>query len=142
MKKQMLSSFAKRFFLGNLMAAMLFLSANASVAPVRYNFEPSKTNRAALTFKGTDSNDYLTFQVVYSNPTATAFKLTITDNVGELIFTETYQDEQFSKTFKLLKEDISKLNFTIRDAKTGETEKFNVNITTGVTDNVVVSRKK
>lgn len=138
----MLSSIAKRFFLGNLMAAMLFLSANASVAPVRYNYEISKSNRASLTFKGTDSNDYLTFNVVYSNPAATPFKLTITDNLGELIYTDTYQDVQFNKTFKLLKDDISKLNFTIRDAKTGDTEKFNVYINTGVTENVVVSRKK
>ena len=142
MKKQVLTSFAKKFFLGNLVAAMMFLSANASVAPVRYNYEPAKTNKAALTFKGTDSNNYLTFQVAYNNPASSAFKLMITDETGEVIYNETfYQTEPFSKTFKLDKENMSKLNFSIRDTNSGETEKFGVHINAGVIENVVVSRK-
>ncbi len=140
MKKQVLNKLASRFFAGNVLAAVLFLSANASVAPVRYNLESTKNNRAVVTFKGTDNKDYLTFQVVYHNPTAASFNLSITDGNGEVIFTEKYNEFDFSKTFKLLKDDISKLNFTIRDAKTGETEKFSVNIHSIVTDNIEVAR--
>ncbi|TAH07784.1 MAG: hypothetical protein EAZ12_08335 [Sphingobacteriia bacterium] len=141
MKKQMLSAFARKFFLGNIMAAMLFLSANASVSPVHFNFEPTKNNKANITYKGIDSNDYLTFQVVYNNPTGSTFKLVITDTKGELFFSENYKELAFSKTFKLYKEDISKLNFSIRDAKTGESENFDVVISESVTEKVAVSRK-
>lgn len=140
MNKQILNAFAKKFFVGNLMAAMMFLSANASVAPIRFKFEAAKVKKAVLTFKGTDNNDYLTFQISYQNPSASAFRLYITNESGEVIFSDTYQDISFSKTFKLQKEDVSKLNFTILDAKTGEVEKFNVNVNTEITEHVVVSR--
>ena len=141
MKKQMLSAFARKFFMGNLMAATLFLSANASVSPVRYNYEPTKKNKANITYKGTDSNDYLTFQVAYNNPTGSTFKLVITDTKGELFFSDNYKDIAFSKTFKLYKENISKLNFLIRDAKTGESENFDVAINESTIERVAVSRK-
>lgn len=140
MKKQMLSSIAKKFFAGNLMAAMMFLSANAAVSPVHFNAEPAK-NRAAITFKGTD-NDFMAFQVVYNNPEGNAFNLMITDELGNVVYFSTFQDEVFSKTFKVSKDEINKLNFTIRDAKSGETEKFKVNLNVGVTENIDVIRKK
>lgn len=137
----MINAFARKFFLGNLMAAMMFLSANASVSPVYRNYEPTIKNKAAITFKGTDSNSFLTFQVVYNNPAGSPFNLRIADPLGELLYSETFKDAQFSKTFKVLKDDISKLNFTIRDSKTGETENFEIQITQNTTDLVNVVRK-
>ena len=140
MKKQMINAFARKFFLGNVMAAMMFLSANASVSPVNYKYEPTVKNKATITFKGTDTNSFLMFQVVYNNPTGTAFNLSVSDPSGELLYADTFKDVQFNKTFKVLKDEISKLNFTIRDSKTGITENFEVNVTANVIENVAVTR--
>lgn len=141
MKKQVLNKLASRFFAGNILAAVLFLSANASVSPVQYNYESIGNNKAVVTFKGTDNNDYMTFQVVYNNPRSAAFNLSITDGAGEVIFSEKYYDVTFSKTFKLLKDDINKLNFTIRNIQTGEIEKFSANYNSFISNEVEVTRK-
>ncbi len=137
----MINAFARKFFLGNVMAAMMFLSANASVSPVYNKYEPATKNKAAITFKGTDINSFLSFQVIYNNSTGNSFNLRIADPSGELLYAETFKDVQFNKTFKVLKDDISKLNFTIRDSKTGVTENFEVNVTANVVENVAVTRK-
>jgi len=141
MKKHVLNKVVKRLFAGNMLAALLFLSANASVSPVHYNnYELTKNNKAVVTFKGTDNDDYMTFQVVYNNPRSAAFNLSITDGAGEVIFSEKYYDVAFSKTFKLLKDDINKLNFTIRNIQTSEIEKFSVNVNSFASNNVEVTR--
>jgi len=141
MKKQMINAFARKFFLGNVMAAMMFLSANASVSPVYNKYEPATKNKAAIIYKGTDTNSFLTFQVVYNNPTGTPFSLSVSNPSGELLYSDTFKEVQFNKTFKVLKDEISKLNFTIRDSKTGVTENFEINVTSNVIENVAVTRK-
>lgn len=141
MKKQMINAFARKFFLGNVMSAMLFLSANASVSPVNYKYEPAIKSKAAITFKGTDSNSFLTFNVLYNNAIGTPFNLSVSDPAGELLYSETFKDVQFNKTFKILKDDISKLNFTIRNSKTGETENFEIQVSQNTTEIVNVVRK-
>lgn len=138
----MINAFARKFFLGNVMAAMLFLSANASVSPINYKYEPAKKNKAAITYKGTDSNSFLTFNVVYNNPSGAPFNLSVSDPSGELLYADTFKDVQFNKTFKVLKDDISKLNFTIRDEKTGVTENFEILVSADVIESITVIRKK
>jgi hypothetical protein len=141
MKKQMINAFARKFFLGNVMAAMMFLSANASVSPVYNKYEPATKNKAAITYKGMDSELFLAFNVVYNNTTGNPFNLRIADPSGELLYAETFKDVQFNKTFKVQKDAISKLNFTIRDEKTGVTENFEINVTANVVENITVARK-
>ena len=123
------------------MAAMMFLSANASVSPVIHKYEPATKNKAAVTYKGTDSDLYLAFNVVYNNTSGNPFNIRIADPSGELLYAETFKDAQFNKTFKVQKEAISKLNFTIRDEKTGNTENFEIQVTANVFDDISVSRK-
>lgn len=141
MKKQMINAFARKFFLGNIMAAMMFLSANASVYPVIYKYEPATKNKAAVTYRGTDSDLFLAFNVIYNNTSGNPFNLRIADPSGELLYAETFKEAQFNKTFKIQKDAISKLNFTIRDEKTGNTENFEIHVTANVIDNITVARK-
>jgi formylmethanofuran dehydrogenase subunit E-like metal-binding protein len=136
MKQTSIQTIAKRFFLGNLLAAALFLSANAATV--------STTNVTAdkveVKYTGVDKYNQLSFNVKYSNPTGNTFNLTVLDENGESIFKGFYGDKQFDKTFKLPKSEVSKLTFLIEDGKESFKQKFEVNIKTQVIEDVVVSK--
>ena len=136
MKQTSIQTIAKRFFLGNLLAAALFLSANAATV--------STTNVASdkveVKYTGGDKYNQLSFNVKYSNPTGNTFNLTVLDENGESIFKGFYGDKQFDKTFKLPKSEVSKLTFLIEDGKESFKQRFEVNIKTQVIEDVVVSK--
>ncbi|MBI2272224.1 MAG: hypothetical protein EPO58_10105 [Chitinophagaceae bacterium] len=136
MKQTSIQTIAKRFFLGNLLAAALFLSANAATV--------STTNVASdkveVKYTGVDKYNQLSFNVKYSNPTGNTFNLTVLDENGESIFKGFYGDKQFDKTFKLPKSEVSKLTFLIEDGKESFKQRFEVNIKTQVIEDVVVSK--
>ncbi len=136
MKTQSIQTIAKRFFLGNLLAATLFLSANArTVSATAFD-----ANKAEVKYTGVDKYNQLSFHVTYSNPSGNTFNLTVLDENGDAIFKSFYGDKQFDKTFKLPKSEVSKLSFVIEDGKTSYKEKFDVNIKTQVIENVEVSK--
>ncbi len=136
MKKQSVQTIAKRFFLGNLLAATLFLSANAAtITPTSVS-----SDKVEVKYTGTDKYNQLTFNVKYSNPSGNTFNLTVLDENGEAIFKGFYGDKQFDKTFKLPKFDASKFTFVIENGKESFKQKFDVNIKTQVIEDVVVSK--
>lgn len=136
MKKQSIQTIAKRFFLGNLLAATLFLSANAAtVAPA----SPA-ADKVEIKYTGVDKYNLLSFNVKYSNPAGNTFNLSVLDENGEIIYKGFYGDKQFDKTFKLPKSEVSKLTFVIEDGKDSFKQKFDVNIKTQVIEDVVVSK--
>ncbi|HVZ26651.1 MAG TPA: hypothetical protein VG842_11370, partial [Sediminibacterium sp.] len=115
MKKNTLQTIAKRFFLGNLMAAALFVSANAATGTNVRAYEASK---AEVKYTGVDKYNQLSFNVKYNNPAGNTFSLAVLDENGETLFKSFYGDKQFDKTFKLPKSEVSKLTFLIEDGKT------------------------
>lgn len=136
MKQTSIQTIAKRFFLGNLLAAALFLSANAATLST-----PNVTSdKVEVKYTGVDKYNQLSFNVKYSNPTGNTFNLTVLDENGESIFKGFYGDKQFDKTFKLPKSEVSKLTFLIEDGKESFKQRFEVNIKTQVIEDVVVSK--
>ncbi|HEY1017828.1 MAG TPA: hypothetical protein VGE25_02445 [Sediminibacterium sp.] len=136
MKQTSIQTIAKRFFLGNLLAAALFLSANAATVST-----PNVTSdKVEVKYTGVDKYNQLSFNVKYSNPTGNTFNLTVLDENGESIFKGFYGDKQFDKTFKLPKSEVSKLTFLIEDGKESFKQRFEVNIKTQVIEDVVVSK--
>ena len=137
MKKQSVKAIAKRFFLGNLFAATLFLSANAaSVNPI--TFDANK--KVDVKYTGVDKYNQLIFNVKYNNPNGSTFNLTVLDEYGETLFKDYYFDTQFDKNFKLPKSEVSKLSFIIQDNKENFKQKFDVNISTQLIENVVINK--
>jgi hypothetical protein len=137
MKKQTIQTIAKRFFLGNLLAATMFLSANAKALPAVHTTDASK--KVEVKYTGVDKFSQLTFNVTYNNPAGNTFTLSVLDENGESLFRSFYSDKQFDKTFKLPKSEVSKLTFVIEDGKNVR-EKFDVNIKTQVIEDVIVSK--
>lgn len=135
MKKQSIQTIAKRFFLGNLMVAAMFLSANASTGNTT-----AASDKAEVKYTGTDKDNQLSFHVKYVNPSGNTFNLTVIDENGETMYKNFYGDKQFDKTFKLPKLENAKYTFVIEDAKSSYKEKFDVNVKTQVIENVSVSK--
>jgi formylmethanofuran dehydrogenase subunit E-like metal-binding protein len=136
MKQTSIQTIAKRFFLGNLLAAALFLSANAATVSTAN----VASDKVEVKYTGVDKYNQLSFNVKYSNPTGNTFNLTVLDENGESIFKGFYGDKQFDKTFKLPKSEVSKLTFLIEDGKESFKQRFEVNIKTQVIEDVVVSK--
>lgn len=136
MKKQSITTIAKRFFLGNLLAATLFLSANAATGTTA----TVGTDKVEVKYTGTDKYDQLTFNVKYSNPAGNTFSLSVLDENGESLYKGFFGDKQFDKTFKLPKLEASKYTFVIENGKESFKQKFDVNIKTQVVENVVISK--
>lgn len=136
MKTQSIKTIAKRFFLGNLLAATLFLSANAATGTTA----AVGTDKVEVKYTGTDKFDQLTFTVKYSNPAGNTFSLSVLDENGESLYKGFFGDKQFDKTFKLPKLEASKYTFVIENGKEAFKQKFDVNIKTQVVENVVISK--
>ena len=117
MKKVNLNVVAKKFFLGNILAAALFISMHAS-ASTSYKFiddaiDTAKANKLEVKYVGNISNN-LSFDICYLNARGTNFSFVIKDENGEIIFEKMYDNKQFHKTVELAKnEDIKGLNFSI-----------------------------
>lgn len=137
MKKHTIQTIAKRFFIGNLLAATLFLSANAATGK---SVATIADNKVEVKYTGVDKYNQLSFNVTYSNPSGNAFYLTVLDENGEALYKAVYADKQFDKTFKLPKSEVSKLTFVIEGGKETFKQKFDVNIKTQVVEDVVVSK--
>lgn len=136
MKTQSINAIAKKFFVGNLMAAALFLSVHANAATATV----AADNKVEVKYTGIDKNNLLSFNVKFSNPTGGDFYLTVLDENGESLYKGIYADKQFDKTFKLPKSEVSKLTFVIEGGKESFKQKFDVNIKTEVVEDVVVSK--
>lgn len=135
MKNQSMRTIAKRFVVANLLAATLFLSANAATGTTTV-----AADKAEVKYTGVDKYNQLSFNVKYSNPTGNTFTLTVLDESGEAIYKNFYGDKQFDKTFKLPKGEVSKLTFVIEDNKTSYKEKFDVSVKTQVIEDVIVKK--
>ncbi len=136
MKKQSINNIAKRFFLGNLLVAALFLSASANTGTNTV----TSADKVEVKYTGVDVNNQLSFNVKYANPSGNTFSLVVLDENGDQLFKSAYGDKKFEKTFKLPKSEMSKVSFVIEDSKISYKEKFDVNIKTRVIEDVIVSR--
>lgn len=136
MKKHSIQTIAKRFFLGNLLAAGMFLSAHAATVEA----SRASTDKAEVKYIGVDRENQLSFNVKYSNPSGGSFNLTVLDENGEAIYKGVFGDKQFDKTFKLPKLDFTRYTFVIEDGKQAIKQKFDVSVKTQVIEDVVVSK--
>lgn len=140
MKKQTLNNIAKRFFLGSLVAAVFFLSANAtSVSNKSWDIDPT-SKKAEIKYVGSAA-DNLFFNVKYNNESGSSFKVFVLDENGETLFQERYTDKVFDKKFMFPgNPDISKLTFLVQTDKGSYKEIFDVKVTTRMVAEVNVKK--
>jgi uncharacterized protein with ATP-grasp and redox domains len=140
MKKQSINTIAKRFFLGNLLAAMFFLSASANTVDTKVSaIDPTK--KIEVKYVGTEKENIF-FNVKFNNESGKTFKVYILDEVGEVIFSEKYSEKVFDKKFVFpTSMDNNKITFLIQSEKGSYKEIFDVVFSTNTVSEVSVTKK-
>ena len=141
MKKVNLNTVAKRFFLGNIVAAALFLSTQASASTYTIGEGGSDTAKASkleVKYVGNMSNN-INFDVCYSNMKGSKFSFVVKDGNDEVIFEKTYNNKQFHKTVEMARtEDIKSLSFNIYSDQGNLLQSKDVVINTKLVEEVLV----
>jgi hypothetical protein len=132
MKKQSFNTLVKRSVLSLGLSTILL--AGAASAQSSTNPDP------AVKYIGTLDGQPM-FKVQLNNQTGNVYHLTIKDDEGTVLYTERFTDKQFAKSFKFdnAERNNVKLTFILEGNKTVQSREFNVNSSTQVLDNVVVT---
>ncbi len=140
MKKQSINTIAKRFFLGNVLAAMFFLSASANTGSTRVlSIDPTK--KVEVKYVGT-VKESLFFNVKFNNEAGKSFKVYVLDENGEVIYSDKFTDKTFDKKFVFpASQDVNKLTFIINTEKGSYKEIFDVAVKTNTVSEVSVTKK-
>ena len=142
MKKQTLNTIAKKFFLGNILAAALFLSAQTKastfLAENGTHVDSTIANKLDLKYLGYTTQG-LEFDVKYNNVSGKYFSFVIKDENGEVLFMQSYNNKQFYKKVELPKiADLKSLTFSIVSDKNKLVQSKEVKITTNIVEDVMV----
>lgn len=97
-------------------------------------------NQVSVQYAGTSENAVM-FRVQFANPEAQKFTLTIKNEAGDVLYRGHFNNANFNKTVHLLNEE-SEMNpvFIISAGDQKIERSFNVNRTTGTTEDVVVTK--
>ncbi len=139
MKKQIISNTAKKM--------ILFVTA---VSFTIFSFIPSIANAQErvviappvfIKYIGNNENQPV-FQIDFDNKNEETFNLTIRDEQGTVLYGEKIKDKKFSKKFKYQGEntDNVKLTFTLTNEKDKQSQVYEVNTTSRIVQDVVVTR--
>ena len=142
MKKQTLNTIAKRFFLGNILAASLFICAQVkanTVLPGNTTYIDSTiTSKLDLKYVGI-TTEGLEFDVKYNNTSGKYFTLLIKDENGDVLFEQSYNNIDFYKKVQLPQiGDVKSLTFTIISDKNKLVQNKEVKITIHIIEDVLV----
>ncbi|MFL9481710.1 hypothetical protein ACI6Q2_02960 [Chitinophagaceae bacterium LWZ2-11] len=140
----MKTSILRKLFLANILVLSLFATVNANASfkhdDKKADSAAKNEKAAAITFLGSNQ-DGLVFNVKYDNTTANVFTVVVTDETGEVLYQDSFKDKQFDKKFLLPKSDVAKkISFAVKSDKGTISQNFNIDITTKVVEDVVVSR--
>ena len=100
----------------------------------------SENTMASVKYVGTQQKG-IVFNVKYQNPEASKFIVQLSDESGTVLYRQVYNESNFNSNIVLDKEaDYNKLTFSIIAGKKVYNEKFSVEATTKVVDDVVVKK--
>ncbi|BAV09845.1 hypothetical protein SAMN05421788_1011278 [Filimonas lacunae] len=143
MNTQSKSNAITKFLTAGIVAVLLIV-ANPFTGKASTNNEKGNTriadNQVSVQYTGT-SDEAVTFKVQFANPEAQKFTLTIKNDAGDVLYRGHFNNANFSKTIHLLNED-TEMNpvFIISMGDQKIERSFNVNKTTGTTEEVVVNK--
>jgi hypothetical protein len=82
------------------------------------------------------------FQIEFDNKEGVAYRVSITDESGETLYSEKFSDKKFSRKFKLESPELSqsKLTFTITSEKEKHTQTFVINSNFRTVPDYVITR--
>jgi len=138
MKKHVLCILNASNFRRSFMAVLIFSVINLSVSGQSLNSDFIK--KAEVKHIETKDNKLL-FQILLDNELGEKFTVSIKDEDGNQLFKEVYSDKKFAKKFELPEnEDAGKIIVMIRSLGNNQSQVFEINTTTRVYQDVVVSK--
>lgn len=141
MKRTFVKIASKKVLAALLLSGAVLLATPNSGKATPTNIEIiSSNNQASIQFAGSLDNA-LVFDVKVANTNGDKFTITVSDNDGNVLYTQGFSEKNFDKKFKLLKSDeISRYNFKITSNNKDLEQVFSVNASTKVVDDVVITK--
>ena len=120
-------------------AALLLLTVATTQAQTTTNASADKNT--TVKYVGTQ-DDVILFNVSVVNPNGNKFSVIVTDNEGNQLFSEVYNDRKFDKRFRLPKSETGKLTFVVRNFKDASDDVHSFEVSNRVVEDVVVTAVK
>jgi hypothetical protein len=142
MKQSFLKFSGKKFITAIfLSAAVLLTSVSVKAANNNANIELISGENSNIQFAGSTS-EALLFKVHIKNEKGDNFTVTIKNNNGDVLFTKAFNDVNFQKEFKVLKDDQDgeRYYFTITSANKDLEESYAISTASHVVDDVVINK--
>jgi len=134
MKKQIMVTIAKF-----TAAGLLLFTVATTQAQTTTNASTEKNTN--VKYVGTQ-DDVILFNVSVDNPNGSKFSVIVTNNEGNQLFQEVYNDKKFDKRFRLPKSETGKLTFVVRNFKDASDDVHSFEVTDRIVEDVVVSAVK
>lgn len=124
-----------------LSVSVLLTSLNSNAAISSPNIEILSGDKSSVQFAGSTS-DALVFKVHVDNEKADNFTLTIKNDEGVMLFSKSFNDIDFEKQFKILKneQDGDRYYFTVSSSNKNLEETYVISSTTRTVDDVTVNK--
>ena len=142
MKQSFLKFAGKKFITAAFISASIFFtSLNVSAATGNHLIEILSNDKPSIQFAGSTS-DALLFKVHVNNDKADNFTLTIKNDDGTVLFSKSFNDVNFDKQIKILKDDdnSSRYYFTVASPNKDLEETYVVSSSVRVVNDVTVNR--
>ncbi len=145
MTKQSVNNIVKSVFLSGILSVVILLSAQDKAlanAGKRSDsaINVTKAENVSVKYVGS-SEDGVFFNIKYRNDKGETFTIVITDENGETLYEDSFNEKSFDKKF-LLPDDseASYLTISLKSGRENFTQSYNVSISTNSVKDVVVSK--
>ena len=142
MKQAFLKLTGKKFITAIFLSASLLLTSFYSNAAVsKENIEIISGEKTNIHFAGS-TTDALLFKVSVNNEKGDNFTVTIKNGGGDVLFSKSFKDVDFNKSFKLLKSghDNERYYFTITSTNKNLEDSYVVTSTARTVEDVAVNK--
>jgi outer membrane lipoprotein-sorting protein len=134
MKKMIMTRIAKFTAAGLLLVTVATTQAQTTT-------NASTDKNTTVKYLGTQ-DDVILFNVSVENPAGNKFSVIVSDNEGNQIFQQVYNDRKFDKRFRLPKSETGKLTFVVRNFKDASDDVHSFEVSDKVIEDVVVTAVK
>lgn len=142
MKRTFVKIASKKFIPALIItAALLACAPTQTKANAIHTIEIiSNENTATVQFTGSTDNAYL-LNVNVTNPKKDKFTLVISNEDGQVLYSQDYTDSSFKKQIKILKtDDNNRYSISIRSSNKDLENTFSISTVTKTIDDVVVTK--
>jgi len=134
-----LKTVVRNLFFALLLAVITAAGATAQAVQASYSVPVTPAvSQPVVVYLGS-GDEQMAFNMKYENAAGTKFLLTVRDSEGEILFDQVFTDKKFNKTFKVPAE-MGKLSFVIRDLKTKQQQKIEINTERRFVEEVSVTK--